>query len=252
MEVLVVGAGSMGRWLGQVFVADVGPSLPATARDECTVTYYDRSNAAATQAAKATGGHTVTSVTQEYDVVAIAVPISAAPTAIASHAGNATCAVVDVTGTMKKPVEALRSNASAVERCSLHPLFAPPNEPGNVPVVTDKDGPVTTFIQETLEARGNNVFETTPEEHDSAMKTVQASAHAAIMAYSLAGESVPDRFQTAVSKELSALVEQVGGNEPSVYGEIQAAFEGAEDVAAAANKLAVASESEFEQLYDKI
>jgi prephenate dehydrogenase len=252
MEVLVVGAGSMGRWFGRVFrSADVSP--PGAGRaDNCTITYFDYQQEVAERAARETGGNAVSTVSGGYDVVCIAVPIPAVTSAIATHAERAERAIIDITGTMSEPVEALREHASDVERCSLHPLFSPTNEPGNVPVVVDQDGPVTEFVRETLQARGNNVFETTPEEHDEAMKTVQSKAHAAILAYGLASDAVPDRFQTSVSTELEALVEQVTGGEARVYADIQEVFGGATDVASSANKLATTDRQEFEELYNGV
>jgi prephenate dehydrogenase len=251
MEVLVVGAGSIGRWFGRVLTSgDGSPPVETGTVDELRLDYFDPQLEVAKRAASETGGQALSTVSGEYDLVCIAVPIPAATNAIATHAGRATRAAIDVTGTMREPVDALSKHAPGVERCSFHPLFSPANEPGNVPVVVDRGGPVTKFVRETLQARGNNVFETTPSEHDEAMKTVQARAHAAILAYGLAAESVPERFQTTVSSELDALVEQVTGGDARVYSDIQEAFGGAADVVAAADTLASADGQQFEQLYD--
>lgn len=251
MDVLVVGSGSMGRWFGEVLGdADV-PDTVDTAVD-VSVSYYDERLAAAERAAEETGGTAVSSPVDAYDVVCIAVPIPAATAAIAAHAGRATRAAVDVTGTMSEPVAALGEHAPEVERCSFHPLFAPDREPGNVPMVVDEGGPVTRFLRETLEARGNTPFETTAKEHDEMMEVVQARTHAAILAYGLASEPVPDRYQTSVSATLSDLVERVAGGDARVYSDIQDAFEGADDVAEAASRLAEANGREFEQLYTEI
>lgn len=250
MEVLVVGAGSMGRWFGHALTSSDVTLPDAGTADDLTITYFDPQQEVAERAARETDGEAVSTVSGEYDVICIAVPIPVATAAIATHGGRATQAVLDITGTMSGPVEALSKHAPDVERCSLHPLFSPSNEPGNVPVVVDQGGAVTEFVRETLRARGNTVFETTPEEHDEAMKTVQSQAHAAILAYGLASEAVPDRFQTSVSMELESLVDQVTGGEPRVYADIQDAFGGATDVAAAADRLASADRQEFEQLYD--
>lgn len=252
MEVLVVGAGSMGRWFGRVLTSSDGSPSGSGKVDAWSVTYFDPQQEVAEEAASETGGQAVSTVSGQYDVVCIAVPIPAATSAIKTHAGRAERAVLDITGTMGDPVEALSKHAPDVERCSVHPLFSPANEPGNVPVVVIQDGPVTAFVRETLRTRGNNVFETTPEEHDEAMKTVQSQAHAAILAYGLASDAVPARFQTSVSTELDSLVEQVTRGEARVYGDIQRAFGGAPDVAAGADTLASADREEFEQLYNGI
>lgn len=251
MDVLVVGAGSMGRWVGEILqCCDVSDSMAQS--DNCSVFYYDERPDTARRAADETGGEMVTEPSSTYEVVCIAVPIPAATAAIAAHADRATRAVLDVTGTMKEPVRALREHAPDVERCSLHPLFSPESEPGNVPMVVEDGGPITSVLREALEARGNRLFETTPEEHDEMMTTVQAKAHAAILAYGLAGEAVPDRYQTAVSDELSDLVRHVARGDPRVYADIQQAFGGADDIATAATQLAGADEQEFQQLYEQI
>jgi prephenate dehydrogenase len=108
---------------------------------------------------------------------------------------------------------------------------------------------VIETVRDVLTGRGNVLFGTTPEEHDEAMRTVQARAHAAILAYGLAADDVPDRFHTPVSAALEAVTAQVTGNEPSVYAEIQEAFPGAADVAEAARLIADADPTEFERLY---
>lgn len=247
MDVLVVGAGAMGRWLGAVFAS---LDSPTTGQQSVSVTYYDRDSSVAEQAAAETGGRALASLDETlFDVVGIAVPIPAVSDAIASHAGRARRAVLDVSGVMAGPAAALETHTTDQEWASLHPLFAPANEPGNVPVVLGNEGSILADLWATLEARGNTVFETTPAEHDDAMETVQARAHATILAYGLASESVPERFQTPVSRQLEALLTQVAGGDPRVYADIQEAFDGAADVAAAAETLANASGAEFETLY---
>lgn len=251
MEVLIVGAGAMGQWVGDILS---GRDVPSTlsAAESCTVSYYDQETAVAERAASETGGTAVTTPDTTYDLVCIAVPIGAAQAAIEAHAPRAQAAAIDVTGTMSEPVEALCRHAPDVERASFHPLFSPDNEPGNVPVVVDEDGPTVAFIRDCFAERGNEVFETTAAEHDEAMATVQSKAHAAILAYALAGEAVPDRFQTTVSGELQSLVGQVAGGNSQVYADIQEAFDGADDVAAAATRLADADRETFETLYEQL
>jgi prephenate dehydrogenase len=236
MEVLIVGAGEMGRWFGETVDANV--------------VFSDIDSDAAAAAADAVGGRAVASLPDDqFAAVCIAVPMAAAEDAIAEYADRATEAVVDVTGSMADPVAAMATHAPNVERASLHPLFAAENAPGNVAVVRDAEGPVTDALLEDLAAAGNEVFETTPAEHDEAMATVQAGAHTAVLAYALAAERVPEQFQTPISAGLLDLVEQVTGNSPHVYAEIQSTFDGAEDVAAAARRIADADDEAFERLY---
>lgn len=237
MELLIVGAGAMGRWFGESVDADVA--------------FSDLDAAAAETAADEVGGRAVSPDADEpFAAVCIAVPMSTATDAIAAHADRATEAIVDVTGAMSDPVAAMGEHAPDVERVSFHPLFAPANAPGNVAVVADEPGPVTDEIRASLVAAGNDLFETSPAEHDEAMSTVQAGAHTAVLAYALAAADVPEQFQTPISAGLLDLVEQVTGNSPRVYSEIQSTFDGAEDVAVAADRIANADRSEFESLYE--
>lgn len=244
MDVLVVGAGAMGRWMGRVLDAD--------APGEVSLFFADQHTDAAFEAADELDGTMVALDTVEtFDAVCIAVPIPYVSGTIPDFAPKADRAMFDVTGTMATPIEAMAEHAPECERASFHPLFAPANEPGNVPVVVDEAGPVVETVRAALEARGNDCFETTAETHDGAMETVQARTHAAVLAYALAAEPVDDRFHTPISSELTALAEQVTDGEARVYSDIQTAFEGADDIAAAARKLADADPEAFEALYDE-
>lgn len=246
MDTLVVGAGEMGRWAGHVL------------RDafDARLSFLDREREVARGAATDVGGRALAPAAlaaepageARFDLVCIAVPIPATVEAVRTYGPYAGEAVIDVTGTMTEPVAAM-ADLTGRERASLHPLFAPDNEPGNVPVVIEEGGPTIDRLLETLEHRGNDVFETTPEEHDGAMETVQARTHAAVLAFALAAESVPGRFHTPVSADLAVLVDRVTDGDHRVYDDIQTAFDGAEDVAAAARRVADASGDSFEQLY---
>ena len=81
------------------------------------------------------------------------------------------------------------------------------------------------------------------------MRTVQAAAHAAVLAYGLASEPVRPEFETPVSRRLDDLVRTVSGCTPRVYRDIQRTFDGAERVATAARRVAAADNETFEQLY---
>ncbi|WP_435194228.1 prephenate dehydrogenase/arogenate dehydrogenase family protein [Natronomonas sp. EA1] len=239
MNVLVVGAGSMGRWFAETIDADVA--------------FADRDPSVADAAAADVGGRAVPLDTDErFELVCLAVPMRVVADAIATHAPRATDAIVDVTGVMAAPVEAMREHAPELERLSTHPLFARGNAPGNVAIVPDSRGPVTDAVRESLAAAGNTAFETTVAEHDDAMSTVQARAHAAVLAYALAAEEVREEFHTPLSAPLQRLVEQVSGNTPRVYSEIQEQFPGAADVADAARRIAEADAAEFERLYEEL
>lgn len=236
MELLVVGAGGMGRWLASSVGADVA--------------FADVDPDAASAAADELGGRAVAlDAAERFDAVCVAVPMSAAAEAIEEHAERAERAVLDVTGAMADPVAAMAEHAPDRERVSLHPLFAPARAPGNVAMVADEPGPVTDGIRADLEAAGNALFETTPGEHDTAMGTVQARAHAAVLAFALAAEPVRPEFETPVFEALRTAVDHTTGGNPRVYREIQEAFGGATDVALAAERVADADAETFERLY---
>lgn len=245
MDLLVVGAGAMGRWFAGALADD--------APEPITVTFADPDPAAAAAAVESFEGN-ADAVDPERapraDVVCIAVPIPAAVAAIDEHAARAKRALVDLTGTMAGPVEAMATHAGDVERLSLHPLFAPANEPGNVAAVPAERGPVTDLVEAALTARGNEWFETTPAAHDEAMETVQARTHTAVLAFALAAEPVDDRFHTPISAPLADLADQVTDGEARVYADIQSVFDGAGDVADAARALADADGDDFEALFE--
>jgi prephenate dehydrogenase len=241
MNLLVVGAGEMGRWFATA-LADSGP-------DDIDIAFADADAEVARAAAAELNAQVVDVASAEpVDLVAVAVPMSGA-TSVIDELAPLGDAVVDVTGTMRGPVRAMREAAPSAERMSLHPLFAPANEPGNVAVVTDADGPLVGAVREALSARGNDLFETEAAAHDEAMESVQASAHAAVLAYALAAADVREEFATPVSARLDDLVGTVTGGTPRVYREIQETFAGADRVAEAARRVADADGEAFEALY---
>jgi prephenate dehydrogenase len=240
MQLLVVGSGEMGRWFARHSGAD-------------SVAFADRSPDAADEAAATMADARAVSLDtdERFEAVCIAVPMSAVPAAVAQHADRATEAVVDVSGEMRDSVAALAEHAPDRQRASFHPLFSASNAPGNVPVVVDREGPVIEAIRKALSAAGNEVFETTPDEHDRAMETVQAKAHTAVLAYALAADEVDPRFHTTLSEPLEELVEGIVGGTPEVYAEIQERFDGGEAVAEAARRLAEADHEAFVDYYEE-
>lgn len=239
MNLLVVGAGEMGRWFARNSGADA-------------VAFADRERDVAHEAAASTADARVVDLDTDdrFDVVCIAIPMLAVPDGIATHANKAAGAMVDVSGEMRDSVAALRTHAPELERASFHPLFSAINAPGNVPVVVDQDGPLVDRLSESIASAGNDVFRTTVEEHDRAMETVQAKAHAAVLAYAVAADPIDDRFHTTVSELLSEIVRDVTANNPSVYAEIQSRYDGATAIARVARELADADRDSFEQLYE--
>lgn len=236
MEVLIVGAGNVGRWFASLLDAPVA--------------FTDVDPEAADSAAASTGARAVEpGAADQFDAVTFAVPIPATVEAIETHAAKAESALVDLAGVMGTPVEAMARQAPDLERLSLHPLFAPENAPGRVAVVHDAHGPVTESLLAAVESAGNELVETTPAEHDRAMETVQAKVHAAVLAFALAADPVPDGFGTPVYDGMMELVGEVTEGNPRVYSDIQSAFDGADDVAAAADRIATADPEAFERLF---
>ena len=248
MKLLVVGAGEMGRW----FARTVAAGTP----DPTAVAFTDTDPSAARAAAAdlsvdGTDARAVpTDADESFDAVSFAVPIPAVESVVPAYADRADRALVDVTGVMVPALDAMEAAGADLERVSFHPLFAAARAPGNVAVVADAPGPVTDEIRAALAAAGNDTFETTAEEHDRAMETVQARAHAAVLAFGLAAEPVAEEFQTPVSAALFDTLATVTGNDPGVYADIQAAFDGAESVAEAARRVADADREAFEALYE--
>jgi len=248
MNLLAVGAGEMGRW----FARTVAAGTP----DPTAVAFTDTDPSAAREAAAdlsadGTDARAVPTDTDEaFDAVCFAVPIPAVESVVPTYAGRAERALVDVSGVMGPAVDAMEAAGPGLERVSLHPLFAAARAPGNVAVVADAPGPVTDEVRAAVAEAGNDTFETTAREHDRAMETVQARAHAAVLAFGLAAEPVADEFGTPVSEALFDVLRTVTGNDSHVYADIQDAFDGAESVADAARQIAEADRDAFETLYE--
>ncbi|MFB6154237.1 MAG: prephenate dehydrogenase [Halodesulfurarchaeum sp.] len=239
MDALIVGAGAVGRWFGECLdwplaFADVDEATAASAAD----VFGSRARAVDLD------------TTESFDLVAVAVPMTAAVETIHEHAGRAERAMLDLTGSMSRPLGAIQDVAPERERISLHPLFAPEHAPGRVAISKGKEGPVLKSILGMLSDRGNTLVEVTPAEHDRAMRTIQGRAHAAILAFGLASEDVPSDLRTPVFEQLTGLLERVTGGSPGVYADIQETFDGATDVAEAAERLADADQETFEDLYE--
>lgn len=260
MRLLVVGAGEMGRW-----IADTVTASPAAFEESVEITFTDADAAVAIDAAQ---GRDATIVTREngtgetnraehpieetpvsegFDAICLAVPIPAVEDAIDEWAPHAKTAIFDVAGIMETPLSAMETAAAKSthpfdEYGSFHPLFAPPRMPGNVAYVPGEEGKLLKGIKTTIRAGGNDLFETTAVRHDEAMKTVQASAHAAILAYGLvaADADIPDAFHTPVSSQLEELVETITEGSPDVYADIQQTFDGADAIAESAQQVSAA------------
>lgn len=238
MDALIVGSGAVGRWVG--------------ARLDGPVAFADADRETAETAAAEVSGGSVANLegTDSYDVVAVAVPMRVTSTVIRAQASRAESAIVDFTGSMTEPLAVMDATASGVERASFHPLFAPEHAPGRIAKSVGKGGPsVDTITRGFIEA-GNTIVPVEPAVHDDAMGTVQGRVHAAVLAFGLAADPVPEELGTPVYEELQALRERVTSGEPGVYADIQETFDGIEALQDAIDQLAQADRAEFEALYD--
>ncbi len=238
MDALIVGAGAVGRWVGEHLD---GP-----------VAFADTDSAAAEAAATAQrdGSVAALSGSDDYDVVVVAVPMRVADEVIEAQATRSKRAVLDFTGSMEGPLAAMERGAPDREHVSFHPLFAPAHAPGRIAKSVGRSGPVTETITEAFADAGNTIVPVEPAVHDDAMATVQGRVHAAVLAFGLAADSVPEELGTPVYEELQALRERVTSGPPGVYADIQDTFDGIEALQDAIDRLADADRAEFEALYD--
>ncbi|MFB6220592.1 MAG: prephenate dehydrogenase [Halolamina sp.] len=242
MELCIVGAGEMGRWLADAVSVEAlafADTDAAAARDAAAA--FDAEAVELADGTPAEG--------RTFETVCLAVPLPIVADAVADWAPYAESAMLDVSGIMRPPVESMREHLPDRERASLHPLFAPQRAPGNVALVADSVGPTLEPLLDSLHETGNDLFETTPAEHDEAMSTVQAKTHAAVLAWALAGEEVREEFHTPVSAGLADLAGTVTEGDARVYADIQESFAGVDAVAAAAQELATADREGFADLY---
>ena len=238
MRVVIVGAGTIGQWFATVTAGWLDPI------------FLDIDQKRAETAAERYDGDVWTRDSVEpAPVVCTAVPLTNTTDVLAEYLPFAELAVIDLSGAMQSPLQVMNSAEQELERISLHPLFAPENAPGNIAAVIEEPGTVWSHCQQRLANAGNHVFETTPEEHDQAMETVQAKVHAAIMAYALAADPVDSAFHTPISEELDRLAKTVLTGSPRVYADIQTTFDGAESVAQAAADVARADNTVFVDIF---
>lgn len=244
METLVVGAGAVGRWVGSLIPDDVA--------------FMDVDESAAQSAAtaankqKGRSARVVSMDTAEsFGMVCIAVPLTQVEQAVIRHAEKAQTAIIDLTGQMEPPLNAMATAAPNRERASYHPLFAPEQGPGRIAVSTAASGPATDRLNTWLKAAGNNIVEIDPGVHDEAMKTIQGQAHAAILAFGLAAADVPPELSTPVFETLDELRTRITSGEARVYADIQEVFGGAQAIANSAETLAEADKDHFETLYQE-
>lgn len=245
METLVVGAGAVGRWFAECTPDDVAFADVDSAAAE-----------AAAEEAHRTQGRTARVVpldTEEsFGVVCIAVPLPETTAAIERYAPRAQTAVIDLTGQMVAPLRSMAAVAPARERASFHPLFAPRHAPGRVAAAQAAPGPATDRVTRWFEEAGNEIVTVEPDTHDEAMRTIQGRAHAAILAFGLAADPVPEKLTTPVYRDLHDLLGRIIDGESQVYADIQETFGGAGDVADAATEIQGMDRAGFATLFEEM
>ena len=131
------------------------------------------------------------------DVVVISVPIDATLDVIRRLGPRVRtdALLMDVTSIKAEPVKAMLE-ASVASVAGTHPLFGPTvhSLQGQRVVITPGRGAEwLTWLKSTLHARGLEIMETTPEEHDRAMSIVQVLVHMSteVLGRTLAALNVP-------------------------------------------------------------
>ncbi len=206
MDVLIVGAGSMGTWFGSAI--------------DGRVAFADVDADAASRAADAVG---VGRGSSRWDGVRCRLSRGADGSRCrrgrraraASEAGARRCIRRDGAA-----LEAMAEHAPDRERLSLHPLLRPNARPDRSP-----SSAIGRGRRPTPSARRSPTVETTCSRRRRPNTTRRwrrfRRRHAAVLSFALAAESVPDGFETPVYEQLRALAQQVTAGTPRVYADIQ-------------------------------
>jgi chorismate mutase/prephenate dehydrogenase len=165
------------------------------------------------------------------DVVVISVPIDVTVDVIRQLGPRvpADALLMDVTSIKVGPIKAMLE-ASTASVVGTHPLFGPTvhSLQGQRVVVTPGRGAEwLAWLKAMLHARGLEIMETTPEEHDRAMSIVQVLVHMSteVMGRALAGLKVPIdqtlRFTSPIYLMELLLTARHFAQSPELYAAIQ-------------------------------
>jgi chorismate mutase/prephenate dehydrogenase len=167
------------------------------------------------------------------DVIVVSVPIDAT-VALIERIGplvHAEALLLDVTSVKAAPMAAMLS-ASEASVVGTHPLFGPSvhSLQGQRIVLTPGRGDTwLAWLKQMLHARGLNVLESTPEDHDAAMAVVQVLVHFAteVMGTTLARLGVSIEKTLAFTSPIYLLelfmTARHFGQSPELYASIQMA-----------------------------
>lgn len=182
------------------------------------------------------------------DVVVISVPIDETAGVIRRLGPRVRpeALLMDVTSVKRGPVEAMLS-ASQASVVGTHPLFGPSvhSLQGQRWVLTPGRGDAwLAWLRTMLHARGLELIETTPEEHDRLMSIVQVLVHFSteVMGRTLASLNVPLeqtlRFMSPIYLIQVLLTGRHFAQSPALYGPIQMSNDAAPGVIAAFSQAA--------------
>jgi len=174
------------------------------------------------------------------DVIVISVPIDVT-TGVIRQLGprvRAAALLMDVTSVKAGPMRAMLESSSA-SVVGTHPLFGPSvhSLQGQRVVLTPGRGDKwLTWLRTMLHARGLEVVETTPAEHDRVMSIVQVLVHFSteVMGRTVAALNVPIdqtlRFMSPIYLMELLLTARHFAQSPGLYASIQMSNPGAADV----------------------
>ena len=214
MNVLIVGAGAMGRWFVQLFKGWGW---------KVWVTDVDRKKSLSL--AKELGVEAGDEILPQADLVLVAVPISSTSSVLKEVCGRMKkgALLMEVSSVKEHVVSTmLELKSNPVELVALHPLFGPgaTSVKGErfafIPV---KEGKLFKEIRKRLEKEGAIMIKTNAKQHDLAMARVQAMTHLLLLCYlHLCGQ---EKLQTHLSRSLLELAKAVLAGNPSLYYELQ-------------------------------
>ncbi len=221
MNIAIVGAGDMGRWLATIFKETGG------------VTISDISAKKAEKVASELGvkSKSAAEAVRDADLVLVAIPISKTPEAVKSFAGVAKrgALLADVASVKTEVVKAMRSIRAEVELVSLHPLFGPGAasvKGKDIVVIPVRAGNRYRYLKRTLKMMGARITEMDANEHDRIMAISQCMTHFVLISYLNAIKSIKwmkqaEKLSTPMFSSFINLAKAILAGNPELYGELQ-------------------------------
>lgn len=221
MNIAIVGAGDMGKWLAGVF-KKIGGVTISDIRAERAGRAASALDILAMPAGEAV---------READLILIAIPISKTPDAVKSLSRivKRGALLVDVASVKTDVVKAMRSVRRKVELVSLHPLFGPGAasiKGKDIVAIPVRAGDRYQELKRTLEMMGARITEMDEREHDQIMAVTQCLTHFVLIAYLKAIKSIKwmkqaEKLSTPMFSSFISLVKAILAGNPDLYGELQ-------------------------------